>query len=95
MGLGSEIIINEDERFVREVEVYDPDSPMSEVEIDLTFDVDPANPGLLAANGVRLEGTGKSGGWSWNRRRTRAARRPSTSDTRSRDDNAEASSGSR
>lgn len=89
LGLGSEIIINEDERFVREVEVYDPDSPMSEVEIDLTFDVDPANPGLLAANGVRLEGTGKSRRLVVEPEKDQSGTATINIRTRSRDDNAE------
>src|SRR5690606_28517444 len=56
IGIGDHITIDEDETFIRDVEVYDPDSPMSEVEVDVTFVVDPANPDLLAADGVRLEG---------------------------------------
>ncbi|WP_374711842.1 tandem-95 repeat protein [Symbiobacterium terraclitae] len=58
LGVGSEITINEDERLNREIEIYDPDSPMSEVEVLLRYEVDPANPYLLEGNAVRLEGSG-------------------------------------
>ena len=58
IGLGKEITMKEDGYFAREVEIYDPDSPMSEVEVSVSYALDPENPYLLAADSVRLEGSG-------------------------------------